>query len=69
LPDGFTYDAAINELNVCSPSGFANRVHLRTPVNGLWACTVPPGFTYDQVVNQLNVCSPSAFANRYHLRG
>lgn len=68
IPAGYTWDRVISQLNVCSPSGFANSYHLRAPANNIYVCSVPSGYVWDRVQNQLNVCSPSGFANSYHMR-
>ncbi len=65
---GYTYDRVVRATSVCNPTEMADTYHLRVPVDGMWACTIPDGFRQDSMMKQLGVCNPLGYAYSYHLR-
>ncbi|MFD0345205.1 hypothetical protein ACFQ0M_02230 [Kitasatospora aburaviensis] len=56
----FTYDyvGRSTSCNISPGSGIPSTTfHLRTPVNGMWACDVPRGWTYSATTSNLDCAS------------
>jgi hypothetical protein len=67
----FTYDYSGHDCSCSLVQGVqSNNFHLRKPVNGMWACSVPADWTYSATTSDLDCAVlPSVPTTKFRLVG